>query len=289
MPTSEAVLRAGMQRRDGEIALTLDPAFQGLPDTAHGGTVLAAFLIAAREVPPRDLRGLYRKRVPLGEPLRLVAAHTDGAHTFVLLDAQGATLVEGAVNRATPAPAAPGPGGPVVDARAGGAGDAAMRPLPVSSSCFACGVDNPLGLRVRLTFDATTVRGTWEPRDEHRGNDGRLAPLAVTTLLDEAAFWLGVLATGESGMTTDLAVTVHNSVPFGRALVVEGARASVKPTDDPRYLATEVAARDESGMLVATARITFVAVRGAARRLANGMLKMNGPDVIRAVFPAYVK
>jgi len=40
---------------------------------------------------------------------------------------------------------------------------------------------------------------TWQPRAPFRRADGSLAPAALTTLLDEAAFWLGALATGESG------------------------------------------------------------------------------------------
>ena len=113
---------------------------------------------------------------------------------------------------------------------------------------------------------------------------------ALTTLLDETAFWLGALATGESGMTTDLAVTLHGPVPFGAALTVSGRRATVRPhADDRRYWDTEVAARDAAGALVASARITFVAVRGAARRLVTGMLAINDADVVRRVFPAYAR
>jgi hypothetical protein len=69
--------------------------------------------------------------------------------------------------------------------------------------------------------------------------------------------------------------------------VGERARVAAKP-DDPRYLVTELLAVDDAGATIATARITFVAVRGAARRLVTGMLAMNPPDVIRRVFPSYV-
>jgi hypothetical protein len=39
--------------------------------------------------------------------------------------------------------------------------------------------------------------------------------------------------------------------------------------------------------LVASAAITFVAIRGAARRLVAGMLAVNTPEQLRRVFPAY--
>src|SRR3990170_4615437 len=223
MATIGSVLKRSLDDRGGEPLLTLDPAFQGLPDTAHGGSVLAAFDALAGIGGPRGGSGVYRKRVPLGVPLALAHAREAEAHAFVLRDADGSVLVDGRV-AATAADAGP------------------------------------------------------------------LAPAALTTLLDETAFWLGALATGESGMTTDLAVTLHGPVPFGAALTVSGRRAAVRPhADDRRYWDTEVAARDAAGALVASARITFVAVRGAARRLVTGMLAINDADVVRRVFPAYAR
>ena len=43
MVTIDSVLRRSLADRGGDFVLTLDPAFQGLPDAAHGGSVLAAF------------------------------------------------------------------------------------------------------------------------------------------------------------------------------------------------------------------------------------------------------
>lgn len=276
MATAERVLLDGLTTADGADSLVLDPRFQGLPDAAHGGSLLAAFLLLAGGDAPRRVRGLYRRRVPLGVPLAL-ARKTAGAGTaFSLCEGSATVLVEGEVG-----PAAGEPGGTPA---AGGEG----HPLPVSSTCFACGVDNSLGLGVRLEADALAVRGRWLPREPLASADGRLSPLAVTTLLDEVAFWLGALATGESGMTTDLAVTIHRTVAFGTPLAVEGARASARAhAGDPRYWDTEAVARDDAGRLVASSRITFVAVRGSARRLVRGLLAINPPDVLRRVFPAY--
>jgi hypothetical protein len=72
-------------------------------------------------------------------------------------------------------------------------------------------------------------------------------------------------------------------------VTVAGARASVRPRDDDaRYQDTEIVAR-AGDQVVATARITFVVVRGAARRLVNGMLAINDPACVRRVFPAYTR
>jgi acyl-coenzyme A thioesterase PaaI-like protein len=200
---------------------------------------------------------------------------------FVVSDPAGSVLVDGRVAPLAAGPPHPQPPDEDDDARA--------HPLPISRTCFACGTDNALGLRVQLEFDAETVRGTWEPRAPFRRDDGSLAPAALTTLLDETAFWLGVLATGESGMTTELRVSLHRPAPFAARVTVTGAREAVHQRgDDARYWETDVVARAD-GEVVATARITYVAVRGAARRLVTGMLAMNDPACVRRVFPAYTR
>jgi acyl-coenzyme A thioesterase PaaI-like protein len=274
--TIDSVLRDGLVGHGDDFRLTLDPAFQGLPDTAHGGTVLAAFHAAAGGAGRRALHGSYRRRVPLGVPLPLTLARDEEGVSCRLVDDTGAVLVDGGVHAVT---APPSPSRPPVER-----GD----PLPISSTCFACGVDNPLGLRARLFTDDVRVMGRWEPRESAAMADGLLAPIALTALLDEAAFWLGALATGEAGMTTELAVTLHEPVPFGPPIVVAGSRDTTRQrADDARYWDTEVAAFDDSGQPVATGHITFVAVRGAARRLVAGLLKANPADVLARVFPAY--
>jgi acyl-coenzyme A thioesterase PaaI-like protein len=276
MLTSD-VLSRGLAGDGKERALTLDRGFQGLPDTAHGGSVLAAFDLAAGGRGAREVQGHYLRRVPLGVPLRLQLTPVPGGGRLQLLE-RDVVLVEGAVD----AGAADSP--PAVAA----APAAAALELPISRTCFACGTDNPLGLGLRLRADDDAVGGPWSPPSRLVLADGSLAPLALTTLLDEAAFWLGALATGESGVTTHLRVTLHRPVRARGGLVVSGARRSVRArAADSRYWDTEVAACDGAGRVIATAAITFVAVRGAARRLVTGLLAMNPPAVLHRVFPAY--
>jgi len=142
--------------------------------------------------------------------LALQQAREELAHTFVLSDPSSKNvLVEGRVML-----------GVNGEGAADGAASDSRLPLPVSRTCFACGTDNDLGLRARLGFDDDTVGATWEPRPPFRRADGTLAPAALTTLLDEAAFWLGALATGESGMTTELRVSLHRPAPFGAVITV---------------------------------------------------------------------
>jgi hypothetical protein len=277
MLTTDALLRTAVAgARDDALVLTLDPVFQGLPDAAHGGTLLALFDTLAEREASRRVAAHYRRRVPVGVPLTLGLTRAAECLACRVQDAAGTVLVEGRVERAAPGDAV------AAASPTGGA------PLPVSRTCFACGVDNAMGLRARLAFDERTVGGTWTPSPAFASRDGRLPPVALTALLDETAFWLGALATGESGMTTELSVTLHDEAPDDGPVRVSGDRAAVRPRpDDPRYLDTRVVATDARGRLLASAVITFVAVRGAARRLVTGLLGVNPPEIVRPVFPAY--
>jgi acyl-coenzyme A thioesterase PaaI-like protein len=276
--TIDTLLRRGLAiDGGGSGTLTLDPAFQGLPDTAHGGSVLAVFDSIADVGGGREVAGTYRRRVPLGVPLALDVGREGDRTRFELRDGR-ALLVDGRVEPAGSLETLPtalvGPG----------------HPLPVSHTCFACGTKNEIGLHLALEFDDRAVVGEYLPRELFRTPDGHVAPVVLTTMLDEAAFWLGALRTGESGMTTELRVTLHRPAPFGARLIVSGLRASVTPPeDDPRYWRTVTAIHDERGALLASGRITFVAVRGAAKRLAAGMLAMNPLGVVARVFPAYAR
>src|SRR5207244_10959255 len=78
------------------LTLTHNPHVHGLPDTAHGGSVLAAFDALAGLTGPRHVGGVYRKRVPVGVPLALTHGRTEAPHTFVLRDATS-VLVNGRV------------------------------------------------------------------------------------------------------------------------------------------------------------------------------------------------
>jgi hypothetical protein len=281
MSTIDATLRGAVRGAGDALTLTLDPAFQGLPETAHGGSVLGLFDLLAARRGARRLRGRYLRRVPLALPLALTLTRDARTLSCRVAELGGTALVEGQVTD-------PGSDAPATSGRGGLAPASDPGPLPVSLTCFACGIDNPRGLNAQLTADAGAVTGVWTPRQDFRGDDGRLSTVALTTLLDEAAFWLGALASGESGMTTELTVTLHGDPTADGDVHICGERARARArADDPRYWDTQVGAFDATGRALASAAITFVAVRGAARRLVTGMLAINPADVVRRAFPAY--
>src|SRR3989442_2044770 len=97
MTTIDATLRHALEVSGRDLILTLDPALQGLPETAHGGSVLAVFDASADAPAPREVSGIYRRRVPLGTPLTLLRSRADSAEIFLLSDPAGNALVDGRV------------------------------------------------------------------------------------------------------------------------------------------------------------------------------------------------
>ncbi len=84
-------------------------------------------------------------------------------------------------------------------------------------------------------------------------------------------------------------VALNAPVPWDGPGTIPGARAWVGGRDgDARYQDTEIVGR-AGDRVVATARIRFVVVRGAARRLVSGMLAINDLECVRRVFPAYAR
>jgi len=64
-----------------------------------------------------------------------------------------------------------------------------MVKLPHTKSCFVCGVNNPLGLRLDFETDGEMVRARYAPRPEHSGFKEAVHGGLISTVLDEAMVW----------------------------------------------------------------------------------------------------
>ena len=62
--------------------------------------------------------------------------------------------------------------------------------LPHTKSCFVCGVNNPLGLKLDFETDGRTVRARFVPRTEHVGFKATVHGGLISTVLDEAMVWV---------------------------------------------------------------------------------------------------
>jgi hypothetical protein len=271
---------------EGKGRLTLAATLQGFPETAHGGGVLAAFdQVAARWLnaagAARMMKAQIQKSIPLQTSLPLTVEA--GAATVALtLGDDGKPLASCRVTRGVTEATRPlnGWSGPPEKSLG----------FPTARGCLACGSENPIGLRVRLRFADHWVWAEYHPSETYRAADGRIAPALFTVLLDEMAWWLGALATGEAGVTTDIRITLHRPThPFGEPLLAVGPRDRVAATDEKgHFWRTETAVLAADGTLLASGAIVFAGSRVYSKRLVPQLLKTNSPESLRPIFPVYV-
>ena len=271
---------------EGKGRLTLAATLQGFPETAHGGGVLAAFdQVAARWLnaagAARMMKAQIQKSIPLQTSLPLTVEASGGTVALTLGD-DGKPLARAIVSLAPsgPAPTWNGWSGPPEKSLG----------FPTARGCLACGSENPIGLRVRLRFDDRWVWSEYRPSETYRTADGRIAPALFTVLLDEMAWWLGALATGEAGVTTDIHIAFHRPThPFGEPLLAVGSRDRVAVTDEKgHFWRTETAVLAADGTLLASGAIVFAGSRVYSKRLIPQLLKTNAPESLRPIFPAHV-
>ena len=64
-----------------------------------------------------------------------------------------------------------------------------MMKLPHTKSCFVCGLNNPLGLKLDFETDGQIVRARFTPRPEHVGFRETVHGGIISTVLDEVMVW----------------------------------------------------------------------------------------------------
>jgi hypothetical protein len=159
--------------------------------------------------------------------------------------------------------------------------------IPGTATCLACGSENPLGLRVRFLWNERLLWREYTPRAEYRAADGSLHPALATIMLDELGWWLGALAQGECGVTTEVTITIVRSLPFA-PLIALGDRTSVQNADDPRgrYCRTSGVLVTPDGRLLATADIRFAGSRVYTKRLLEPFLETTPVEALFRLFPS---
>ena len=87
--------------------------------------------------------------------------------------------------------------------------------------CFACGPQNPIGLKLKFREEGDTYVTSFVPGPEHQGYDGIMHGGLVSTLLDEImARYL--YAKGLTAVTAKLEVRFRQPTPVGQKLLVSG-------------------------------------------------------------------
>jgi uncharacterized protein (TIGR00369 family) len=131
-----------------------------------------------------------------------------------------------------------------------------MKKQPNSQMCFACGLENPIGLKMAFyEDDEGRVVAHFITRDEHQGYPGVVHGGIVTALLDEV---LGRVAiASERWMVTGrLNIRFRRPIPLGETLTIVGEAVNWKK----RTLEARGEIRLANGQLGAEAAGTFLEI-----------------------------
>lgn len=90
--------------------------------------------------------------------------------------------------------------------------------------CFACGKDNPIGLKLKFSRSEDECSTVFIPQKEHQSYDGRMHGGLISTLLDEVMGNYIYLKTGKPAYTAKMEIRFRQPVLIG-----EKVRAVARP------------------------------------------------------------
>ena len=126
-----------------------------------------------------------------------------------------------------------------------------------ASSCFACGTDNPRGLRLQfLLQEELGMVAEWTPDSDLEGYQGIVHGGIVSTVLDEAMA-KAVAATGADALTAEMRVRFRHEVSTAIPVLVQGWIESRQR----RIFRTEASLTGPDGSELAHAWATFLELK----------------------------
>jgi len=123
-------------------------------------------------------------------------------------------------------------------------------------NCFACGPENPLGLKLKFTIEPDSGRAVCRTAiaEDFNGWKGAAHGGIITTLLDETMVY-ACTSTGLFTVTGSIEVKFHRPVPTGVTLTVIGM------VDENRGRSVTASGTIElDGMVLASARAVLIPV-----------------------------
>ena len=90
------------------------------------------------------------------------------------------------------------------------------------NKCFACGQENPIGLKLKFRWDGKSARAEFTPTELHQGWSGIVHGGIIACLLDEAMSYATLFEKLDT-VTAKLEVRIKRPVPIGQALSISGS------------------------------------------------------------------
>jgi uncharacterized protein (TIGR00369 family) len=91
-----------------------------------------------------------------------------------------------------------------------------------SDKCFACGPKNPIGLKLKFSWDGKEVKTKFTPGEYHQGWAGLVHGGIITCLLDEAMSY-AALYSGVNSLTARMQTRFKRPLPIDKPLTVTGS------------------------------------------------------------------
>ena len=134
-----------------------------------------------------------------------------------------------------------------------------MNALPNTRSCYVCGLENPLGLKLGFHADdaRTAAETRFRFRPEFAGFRDTVHGGAIATVLDEVMVWAIGVAVGQFVYCAELTVRYQRPARPGAEVV---ARGEVTENRRGRLFITHGELRDAEGHLLAEATGKYLPV-----------------------------
>jgi acyl-coenzyme A thioesterase PaaI-like protein len=121
-----------------------------------------------------------------------------------------------------------------------------------SDRCFACGLKNPIGLKLRFSWDGKAARAKFTPGEYHQGWGGLVHGGIINCLLDEAMSY-AALFNGVHSLTARMQTRFKRPLLIDESLTVTGSVTR----KTRRLLETKAELRLDDGTLVAESTATM--------------------------------
>ncbi len=131
-----------------------------------------------------------------------------------------------------------------------------MWPVKDDRWCFACGPENPHGLRLHdFRQEGEEYVVTFVPQRHHQGWQGITHGGIVATLLDEVMTRM-IYAQGREAVTAEICVRYHRALPTGEPVEARAREIETRG----RLVRTRSELSDRQGTLIASAEAKFLLV-----------------------------
>lgn len=124
-----------------------------------------------------------------------------------------------------------------------------------SNYCFACGRDNPFGLRLEISGDANEVHTTFTIKQRYEGFKDITHGGIVATILDEMIAWV-CRKRNLDVLTAELIVRYKKKLPVGEMVQATGRIIQ----EHGRLIVGESLIKDSKGQIIATGQAKILAV-----------------------------